>query len=369
METLPAPPGGVHSGLAPCRGKPLSPRSWWRPEVYAARRPALLRRAALIRRIREWLHAEGFVEVETPALQIAAGMEVHVTPFETLLQGSDGRGRALRLHSSPEFAMKKLLVAGERRLFQFARVFRNAERSATHHPEFTLLEWYRADAGWRDLIRDCEALLALAGSELRWNGRRVPVVAPFERLSVAAAFQDRLGLDVLAADPLRLAVACRAEGLAPGLEDSWEDLFFRLFLNRIEPHLGLARPVVLHGWPARMAALARLDPADTRVAERFEVYVGGLELANAFGELTDAAEQRRRFEAAARERRAQHGDDLPLDEDFLAALEYGMPTSAGIALGLDRLAMLAAGRHCIEDVLWAPVVAVRDEENDEEEGE
>ena len=311
--------------------------------------------------MRGWFHRQGFVEVETPALQVAAGMEVHVAPFETALREPDGRSRALRLHSSPEFAMKKLLAAGEPRLFQFARVFRNGERSATHHPEFTLLEWYRAGAGWRDLIPDCEALLALAGPELRWNGRRVPTAPPFERLSVAAAFRDRLGLDVLAADTARLAAACRAEGLEPGGGDSWEDLFFRLFLNRIEPHLGLERPTVLHGWPARMAALARIDPGDARTAERFEVYAGGLELANAFGELTDAAEQRRRFEAAARERRALYGDDLPLDEDFLAALEHGIPASAGIALGFDRLAMLAAGAGRIEDVLWVPVAAAGNE--------
>ena len=344
-------------------------RPWWRPEAYAVRRPALLQRAALLRRMRDWFHREGFVEVETPALQVSAGMEVHVETFAAELREPGGRSRALRLHTSPEIAMKKLLTAGEPRLFQFARVFRNGERSATHHPEFTLLEWYRAGAGWRDLIPDCEALLALAGPELLWNGRRVPTAAPFERLSVAAAFRDRFGLDVLEADRARLAAACRAEGLEPGGGDSWEDLFFRLFLNRIEPHLGLARPTVLHGWPARMAALARIDPSDPRVAERFEIYVGGLELANAFGELTDAAEQRRRFEAAARERRALHGDDLPIDEDFLSALEHGMPASAGIALGFDRLAMLATGADRIEDVLWAPVAAAEGEGNSKERDE
>ncbi len=337
-------------------------KPWWRPEAYAARRPALLERAALLRRMRDWFHGQGFVEVETPALQVSAGMEVHVATFAAELSEPGGRSRALRLHTSPEIAMKKLLVAGEPRLFQFARVFRNGERSATHHPEFTLLEWYRAGAGWRDLIPDCEALLALAGPELRWNGRRVATAAPFERLSVAAAFRDRLGLDVLAADRAGLAAACREEGLEPEREDSWEDLFFRLFLNRIEPHLGLERPTVLHGWPARMAALARIDADDPRTAERFEIYVGGLELANAFGELTDAAEQRRRFEAAARERRALHGDDLPIDEDFLSALEHGMPASAGIALGFDRLAMLAVGADRIEDALWAPVAGADEDE-------
>ena len=337
-------------------------KPWWRPEAYAARRPALLERAALLRRMRDWFHGQGFVEVETPALQVSAGMEVHVATFAAKLSEPGGRSRALRLHTSPEIAMKKLLVAGEPRLFQFARVFRNGECSATHHPEFTLLEWYRAGAGWRDLIPDCEALMALAGPELRWNGRRVATAAPFERLSVAAAFRDRLGLDVLAADRAGLAAACREEGLEPGGADSWEDLFFRLFLNRIEPHLGLERPTVLHGWPARMAALSRIDADDPRTAERFEIYVGGLELANAFGELTDAAEQRRRFEAASRERRALYGDDLPIDEDFLSALEHGMPASAGIALGFDRLAMLAVGADRIEDVLWAPVAGADEDE-------
>jgi lysyl-tRNA synthetase class 2 len=341
---------------------------WWRPERFARKREFLAARERIVAATRGFFAAREFVEVETPALQVCPGMEPHLMAFETGLDEA-GEGRRTRyLHTSPEFAMKKLLVAGVPRLFQLARVFRNGERGATHHPEFTMLEWYRAHASYRDLMDDCEGLLgdalkAAGGAALSWQGRSADPTRPWQRLTVAEAFERWCGIDVLATalDPERpslgrLADAARPLGIAPHAGDDWEDLFFRIFLERIEPELGVGAPTILLDYPISMAALARPKPDDPRLAERFEVYVCGLELANAFGELTDAAAQRRRFQADQARKQARYGFSYPIDEDFLAALAAGMPPSAGIALGFDRLVMLATGAQGIEDVLWAPVL-------------
>jgi lysyl-tRNA synthetase class 2 len=342
--------------------------AWWHPERFAARRPYLDLRGRVLRAIREFFAARDFVEVETPALQVSPGLEPHLEAFATELVEPGEGVRPRYLHTSPEFAMKKLLAAGVPRLFQLARCFRNGERGATHHPEFTMLEWYRAGAGYQDLMEDCEALLrhclAAAGADaFRWQGRSADPRAPWERLSVAEAFQRHGGIDLLATAPNplapsldRLAAAAAPLGIAPHPGDGWEDLFFRLFLERIEPRLGMGAPTILHDYPVSMAALARRKPGDPRVAERFELYVSGLELANAFGELTDAREQRARFAADQATKQARYGVTYPVDEDFLAALAFGMPESAGIALGVDRLVMLASGAPRIDDVLWAPVL-------------
>jgi elongation factor P--(R)-beta-lysine ligase len=340
---------------------------WWRPERFALKRPHLETRARVIAAIRAFFAERGFVEVETPALQVSPGLEPHLQAFATTLIEPGEGPRPRFLHTSPEFAMKKLLVAGVPRLFQLTHCFRNAERSRTHHPEFTLLEWYRAGAGYRDLMAECEALLravlAAAGTQsFVRQGRTADPAAPWLYLGIAEAFQRFCGIDLLATAPdpsapslALLAEAARPLGIAPHPGDAWEDLFFRLFLARIEPHLGIGAPAILFDYPISMAALARPKPGDPRLAERFELYVCGLELANAFGELTDAAAQRRRFLADQAARRRRYGTAYPIDEDFLAALAHGMPESAGIALGVDRLAMLASGAETIEDVLWAPV--------------
>lgn len=342
---------------------------WWDREAFAARRPLLETRMAVIETVRRFFRERGFAEVETPALQVSPGLEPHLTAFETELDEPfrDGPTARLYLHTSPEFAMKKLLVAGEPRIFQLARCYRNTERSATHHPEFTMLEWYRADAGYGDLMADCEGLLracaeAASATDFVRGARRCDPRAGWEYLTVAEAFARDAGIDLLATAPDALAPdteALRDEARRIGVythpDDQWEDVFFRIFLEKIEPALGVGAPTVLHDYPASMAALARIKPDDARVAERFELLVCGLELANAFGELTDAAEQRRRFEADIARKQALSGRRYPIDEDFLAALEAGMPDSAGIALGLDRLVMLATGAAHIEDVLWAPV--------------
>jgi len=340
---------------------------WWRPERFARKREVLAARGRITAAVRNFFAARDFAEVETPALQVCPGMEPHLMAFETGLDEPGAGKRTRYLHTSPELAMKKLLVAGVPRLFQLARVFRNGERGATHHPEFTMLEWYRAHASYRVLMDDCETLLrealaAAGGAAFRWQGKTADPRGPWQRLTVAQAFERCCGIDLLATAPdpaspslSRLAEAARPLGIAPHAGDDWEDLFFRIFLERIEPELGVGAPTILADYPISMAALARPKPEDPRLAERFEVYVCGLELANAFGELTDAAVQRRRFQQDQARKQARYGFSYPVDEDFLAALGEGMPPSAGIALGFDRLVMLATGAERIEDVLWAPV--------------
>jgi elongation factor P--(R)-beta-lysine ligase len=342
--------------------------NWWRPDRFALRRDRLQRRSRMLGAVRSFFAAQSFVEVDTPALQVSPGLEPHLSAFVTELH-DPRNGRMLRryLHTSPEFAMKKLLVAGMPRIWQLAHVFRDNERGSIHHPEFSMLEWYRAGAVWRDLVPDCIGLLracqaAVGAESLDWQGRVSDARESWHEVSVAEAFHRHCGINVLATapDPLApdfalLAAEARRIGVEPHPDDDWETLYFRIFLDRIEPSLGIGAPTILYDFPASMGALSRRNPADPRLAERFELYVCGLELANAFGELTDAAEQRARFRADQAKKQALYGEIYPIDEDFLAALEHGMPPSAGIALGFDRLVMLATGADDIEEVLWAPV--------------
>ncbi len=293
---------------------------WWRPDRFALRRARLAQRGRILDAVRSFFAERGFVEVDTPALQVSPGLEP-----------------------------------------------RNGERSATHQPEFSMLEWYRAGASYRDLMDECAALVRAcqqaAGAEvLSWRGRTSDARREWQRITVAEAFHQHCGIDLLATAPdpdrpdtVRLAAAASGTGIAPHPGDDWESLFFRIFLERIEPHLGLGAPTILYDYPASMAALSRHRPDDPRLAERFEVYACGLELANAFGELTDPTEQRARFIADQARKQALYGHTYPIDEDFLAALKQGLPPCAGIALGFDRLVMLATGADDIEDVLWAPV--------------
>jgi elongation factor P--(R)-beta-lysine ligase len=341
---------------------------WWRADRLALRHARLAARGRILAAARGFFADAGYVEVETPALQVCPGLEPHLQAFSTVLRDPrDGGARSRYLHTSPEFAMKKLVAGGLPRIWQLAHVFRNGERSATHHPEFAMVEWYRAGASYRDAMDECEGLLRCAqhaaGAEpLRWRGRAADAHARWQRLTVAAAFLQYAGIDLTATidDPHNpaaapLAAAAARIGIAPHDGDDWETLFFRIFLDRIEPHLGVGAPTILYDYPIAMAALARPKPDDPLLAERFELYVCGLELANAFGELTDAVEQRCRFLADQAKRQALYGETYPIDEDFLAALEFGLPDCAGVALGFDRLVMLATGAQHIEEVLWAPV--------------
>jgi lysyl-tRNA synthetase class 2 len=346
-----------------------SARPWWHPDALAERRPALAARSCVLAATRGFFADRGYLEVETPALQVSPGLEPHLKAFATRWTPPDGRPPVpLFLHTSPEFAMKKLLAGGLERIFQIARVYRDGERSATHHPEFTLLEWYRTGARYTDLMDETEAYVAACqeaagGDPLRWRGHRADATRPWRRLSVAEALAEFADVDLMAClpshpdpapDPAPLAAEARRLGLTVGKGDRFDDVFFRIFLAFVEPRLGIGAPCILYDYPVCMAALSRPKADDPRLAERFEVYVCGLELANAFGELTDAIEQRARFEADMDLKQRLYGERYPIDEDFLAALESGLPDCAGIALGLDRLVMLCAGAKRIEDVLWAP---------------
>ncbi|MCG5245707.1 EF-P lysine aminoacylase GenX [Methylorubrum extorquens] len=339
---------------------------WWHPGLHADRRPLLLTRNRILAGFRAWFAERDFVEVEAAALQVSPGNEAHLSAFATEAILPDGAREPLYLHTSPEFACKKLLAAGEPRLFSLAHVFRNRERGALHHPEFTMLEWYRAGESYDALMQDGAALLALAAEtagvrRLTFRGRETDPFAPFERLTLAEAFQRYAAIDLLATvspdggtDRDTLADAVMTRGLRVAPDDTWADLFSRVLVGLIEPHLGQGRPTILCEYPVSEAALARPSPRDPRVAERFELYACGVELANAFGELTDPAEQRRRFEAEMAEKARVYGERYPIDEEFLDALAV-MPEASGIALGFDRLVMLATGAPRIDDVIWTPV--------------
>jgi lysyl-tRNA synthetase class 2 len=313
--------------------------------------PFLRRRSLLAAATRAFFTARGYVEVETPYAVGTPGEEVHLRTFATEREFPDGTRQNLWLQTSPELAMKKLLVAGAGPIFQLARVWRNGEGSDLHAPEFTMLEWYRPGADMASLIQETtDYLRAVLPPVVACRGVTT-ALAEVETLTVADAFARYAGADVLATADDATALAA-ASGTRLRENERWEDLFFRLLLERIEPRIGHAHPTFLTHWPAAQAALAQRDPADPRVAERFELFVCGIELANAFVELTDPAEQRARFEADRARRHAVSGPDWPMDDDFLAALEFGMPPSAGIALGFDRLAMIAAGASRIDQVQW-----------------
>jgi elongation factor P--(R)-beta-lysine ligase len=338
---------------------------FWQPGSHTARRPYLLARGRIAAALRAWFGAHGFVEVETAALQVSPGNETHLHAFATELIGTSGERAPLYLRTSPEFAVKKLLAAGETRIVEFARVFRNRERGALHHPEFTMLEWYRTHEPYETLMEDCAALLAEAAraagaTQFSFRGKIIDPFAAPERITVAEAFARHAGIDLLATvrggqgDGAALAVQAKNAGVATAPHDSWGDVFSRILAERIDPHLGLGRATVLYEYPLPLAALARAKPGSDKVAERFELYACGVELANAFGELTDAAEQRARFKVAMDEKERIHGERYLVDEDFLAALAK-MPLASGSALGFDRLVMLATGAQHIKQVIWTPL--------------
>lgn len=333
---------------------------WWQPENFKAQRPYLEARAAILRETRAFFDGQGFTEVETPILQTCPVIDAHIRAFATDLRGVDGNvARTLYLHTSPEFAMKKLMVAGMEKIYQICHVFRNAEDSARHSAEFTMIEWYRTGADYHAIMDDCEGLLRhiayKAGiKKYIYKQYGADPFDAFERLTVRDAFVRHAGFDIADylddVDGLRAKV--RGIGIRAADDDQWDDLFFRVMDAKIEPNLGMMRPTFLMDYPIAMASLSRPKADDPRFAERFELYVCGIELANAFSELTDAEEQRRRYHIEMDIKERLYGERYPLDEEFIEALAYGLPESGGIALGMDRLVMLATGAGRIEEILW-----------------
>jgi lysyl-tRNA synthetase class 2 len=339
------------------------PSPWWSAARHADVRPFLQARRAIAAAIRAWFDEQGFAEVETGILQVSPGNEIHLHAPRAELSGGDGRRIPRYLRTSPEFACKKLLAAGEAKIFELARVFRDRERGDLHLPEFTMLEWYRAEATYDAVMADSVVVIAHAAQatgigRFSFRGRTADPFAEPELLTVAAAFERFAGIDLLAtvsereADRGALAAAAGPR-VRIADDDTWSDIFSKVLVEHVEPNLGQGRLTILFEYPAPEAALARAKSSDPRIAERFEVYACGVELANGFGELTDPGEQRRRFTSAMDEKQRRYGERYPLDEEFLAALAE-MPQASGVALGFDRLVMLASGAFRIDQVVWTP---------------
>lgn len=348
------------------------PSPFWDRQRHQDRRPFLLARSQIKRALRGWFEDQGFLEVDCGCLQVSPGNETHLQAFATCLHNIDGSSKQLYLHSSPEFACKKLLAAGEDKIFTFAPVFRNKERGPLHHPEFTMLEWYRAGSPYETLMADCAQIMRLAASAVAETATKAepvpfvyrnvaadPLAAP-EHISVAEALARFANIDLFdsitatSADRDRLAAAAQAQNIRVADDDCWSDIFWRVLTQRVEPKLGQGRGYLLYEYPISEAALARPASQDPRVAERFELYACGVELANGFGELTDPEVQRHRFEKQMGAKQRIYGESYPIDEDFLAALAE-MPPASGCALGFDRLVMLASGAHDIDTVIWTPM--------------
>ncbi|TMA30844.1 MAG: EF-P lysine aminoacylase GenX [Deltaproteobacteria bacterium] len=324
-------------------------------------------RAAMTGALRDGLSALGYLEVETPIAVPFGGQEPHLRPFETVFTpdppippGGVHDRKKLHLHTSPEYAMKRLLARpGFSRCYQFARVFRDGEVSRTHNPEFTLLEFYASPGSADSIMADLENLiakLARSAPARKGHGRgtdEISLAPPFERIACREAFARWAGFDPLPLDADAFAQAARAVGVRPAQNASWDEVFTQVLLEKIEPCLGIEKPTYLTEYPASQAALARLKPGDPRVAERFELYAGGLELANGFAELCDSHEQRKRLQDEQRQRAALGRDVFPLDEEFLHALDQ-IGEAGGVALGVDRLLMLLTGAQSIAEVLLFP---------------
>lgn len=314
---------------------------------------ALEARAKIIRAIREFFWSRGFLEMETPHVVRLPGQEPNLSPMRVTMRDERGAAYEGYLHTSPEYTLKKMLAAGFEKIFSLGKVYRDEESfGGTHNPEFTMIEWYRAHEDFYAIMDDVEGLF-------QWIGNHVPAcsmlqASSFMRMHMRDAWQRYAGVnldDYLTRDAM-LAL-CKQKGYAPKEDERYEELFYWIFLNEIEPYLGKDRPIILHHYPAPMAALSRISESDPSYAERFEVYAGGTEIANCFSELTDPAEQRRRLVAEREERRTLGKAVFDIDEEFLVAVQ-AMPPSAGIALGVDRLIMALTGCKNIDDVLSLP---------------
>ncbi len=328
--------------------------------------------------IRSFFYREGFLEVETPNLVRLPGMEPYLDPMSVDLLDSCGKKIRGYLTTSPEYAMKKLLAAGFSKIFQICKSFRGGEAvDKLHNPEFTILEWYRARANYKDIMEDVERVVTYVACHLHdgvgakqknkktkkqknnlkieYQGQTIDLTMPWPRLTVKDAFKKYAKMDLDAALTREaMARVAMGKGYTVNKNDRFDDIFFKIFLSEIEPHLGKGQPTILYDWPAEMAALSRRKKNDERYAERFEIYIGGLEMGNAFSELTDWKEQRARLVAEKKLRKKLGKEVYDIDEDFVEALKVGMPSSGGIAMGVDRIVMLFTDAKSIEEVIFFP---------------
>lgn len=328
-------------------------------------------REKILTAIRRFFFDRAFHEVETPHVTGSLPPESYLDIFETTLLDRQRRPRRAFLPTSPEPFLKKLLVAGIGNCFALPKSFRNTEdQSKTHNPEFTILEWYRVNADYTDIMRDCEELLvfintymqrslatqgATKSTDLVYRGKRVDLKSPWERLSMVEAFRRYAKMDLTRALTLtKIIPIAKKKGYRVDAHVVWEELYDQVFLNEVEPHLGRGKPTILYDYPAAVAALSRTKKSDPRFAERFEFYIEGLELGDAYTELTDWKEQLARFKLEDEERRRQGKVEHPIDMDFIEALKAGMPLAGGIAVGVDRLIMLFADVTDIADTMFFP---------------
>ena len=357
--------------LAACREEYFikkSDQNWKKMVIDTHRRELMRVRAEITKKIREFFWERGFMEAETPEMVRRPGMEPHLDPFKTTLTGQPAGGEKaateeMYLITSPEYAMKKLLAAGYEKIFQMGKSFRNRETAGSlHNPEFTLLEWYRAYDDYTGIMKDTEELVdALAkdicgGHAVIFGDRKVDTKTPWPRVKVKDLFVEYAGIsenELLDVELLRSAVI--KKGYKVGPETPYEDLFYLVFMNEIEPRLGVKTPVIVYDYPAQMAALAKKSEADSRYAERFEVYIAGIELCNAFTELNDPVEQEARLKAEQKHRELPGKDQYGVDQSFIGALKFGMPPAGGNALGVDRLAMILTNTGDINDIMFFPL--------------
>ncbi|QQG41822.1 MAG: EF-P lysine aminoacylase GenX [Candidatus Woesebacteria bacterium] len=324
-------------------------------------------REKVIQTIRDFFKKEGFHEVFTPVMVPVPSIEPNLEVFETQLRTSTGKQKRAFLISSPEYAHKRLLAAGVGSLFEITHSFRNEEEvSRLHSPEFTILEWYRVNADYKDTMKDFEHLfLEIVGKEkMVYQGQEYDLSLPWPRITVAEAFEKFAGIDIeTLLSEEKLLNAGRAKGyvvepadakaLADKENTTWEQMFYQIFLNEIETKIRDShKPTFIYDYPLAQASLSRPKKEDPRFAERFEVFLAGVELGNCFSELTDAEAQHKRFEADLAERKKLGKTDFPIDEDFVDALKSGMPMSSGIAVGVDRLVMLAADVPNVSDTIF-----------------
>lgn len=318
-------------------------------------------RIKIIKLIRDFFYSQDFFETDTPIAVRYAGQEPHLSPVPVDFYDPNGRREKFFLHTSPEYAMKKLLAAGYGKIFQITKCFRNYESfGGLHNIEFTMLEWYRAPGGYKEIGEDAEKLFkyiakSLSVEHLIYHGKKYKIEDKWEKMSMKEVWRKYIGVNLdeyLSVEPLK--DLARMRGYDVEKNSLYEDLFFKIFLNEIEPKLGAEKPLFVFDYPAPMASLSRLCAYDARYAERFELYVGGLELANAFGELTDAGEQLRRLEEDKNQRVQMGKEACPVDLDFIEALKL-MPTAGGIALGVDRMVLLFTGARDIDEAIFGSV--------------